>query len=148
MKKWFAILTVAALLFTAGCNFKVKKNTFSIATENVKTVTLQKRCEDESGNTYYVEKTVDDKKEIKSICEKVRNTPLSRADSTVPQPINSVSYVIIIKSEIEQHFILNEEKAFFEQVAYEYASEKTLDEYASLYDSLNYAEVKAEPNLY
>ena len=148
MKRIFIVLAVAVLLLSSGCSFKVKNKTFSIAIDNVSVVTFQKKCETETGEVYFVEKNIDQKKDIKAICEKVRNTPLNRADASVPQPINTVDYVIIIKSEIDQHFILNREKAFYDQVAYEYVNDKTFNEFATLYESLNYEEAEAKADLY
>ncbi len=148
MKRFFIVLTAAVLLLNVGCSFKVKNKTFSIAIENVRTVTFQKKCETETGEAAFVEKNVDQQKDIKAICEKVRNLPLKRADSSVPQPIDSVDYVIIIKSEIDQHLILNPEKAFYDQVAYEYVNDKTFQEFAALYESLNYEEKEATADLY
>ena len=148
MKKIVALCIAIILLMCSGCSFKVKKNTFSIPTENVSVVTFQKRCVDETGKNYYIEKNVTEKKDIKTICEKVQTTPMKRADTTVPQPIDDVDFVIIIKSGIKYHIILNEKKAFYDQVAYEYVSKKTYNEYSSLYNSLNYEEKTTEVDLY
>lgn len=148
MKRCLLIWMAALLLLSNGCAFKVKNKSFSINVDAVTSITFQKKYENEEGTAYYQEKVVTDQKNIRSICKKIQNMPLTRADSSVPQPIKEVSYVVIIKSETKHHLILNEEKAFYDQVAYEYVSDKTYREFAKLYESLNSEEKEAPADLY
>ena len=147
MKRRVLVLAVAVLLLFSGCDFKVDRDTFYLPQEEVKSVELQREYhyEEEQGS-YFRHKVVTNQEDLRMICEKIRTLPVRRVSSEEPHPIKEFSMIIIISGKREHHLILNEEIAFYDQIAYEYKDSGVYEEFIELYKNLGYAEEDAEPD--
>ncbi len=147
MKRRVLVLAVAVLLLFSGCNFKVDRDTFYLPQEDVKSVELQREYHyEEDQGSYFRHKVVTNQEDLRMICEKIRTLPVRRVSSEGPHPIKEFSMIIIISGKREHHLILNEEIAFYDQIAYEYKDSGVYEEFIELYNNLGYAEEDAEPD--
>ncbi len=147
MKKWLLILTAVIMLFSAGCSFKVEKNTFYLPQDEVKGVEIQREYfGKEDTASYFRSKVLTEQKDLEKVCEMVRKLPVVRASSAEPNPITEFSMIIVITGERDHHLILTDEMAFYDQIAYEYSKPGVYEEFLKYYNNLGYAEEDAEPN--
>ncbi len=147
MKRWLLISLAAVLILVSGCSFKVKRDTFYLPQEEVESVEIQREYYNEDGkSSYYRRKAVTEPADIESVCEKIRNLPVRIASVSEPHPISEFSMIIIIDGKREHHLILNEDIAFYDQIAYEYKKNGVYQSFLDLYDALDYTEEDTEPD--
>lgn len=144
MKKFFSICLIIALLMLNGCSFKVKQDTFSIPENTVSSIEIQKEYTTEDGQTFYRCKVVDGIEDVEKICEMIRTLPAEKVPAGEQTAIRSTPLIIIMRSEIEHRLILNEERAFYNQMAYNYLDSDTFEDFMDLYDNLAYEESDTE----
>lgn len=147
MKKWLLICLAAVLVLTAGCSFKVERDTFYLPQNEVDSVEIQREYlyEDEDGS-YFRHKIVTNPADMEMVCEAIRKLDVRKASAEEPHPITEFSMIIIIGGEREHHLILTEELAFYDQVAYVYEDAGIYQSFLDLYNNLGYAEEDTEPD--
>ena len=147
MKKCFLICLAAVLILTSGCSFKVERDTFYLPQDEVKSVEMQREYHyDDGSGSYFRHKVVTDPTDMELICEAIRKLSVRRASAEEPHPIKEFSIIIIIGGKREHHLILNEDIAFYDQVAYEYKDSGIYKEFLDMYNNLGYAEEDTEPD--
>jgi len=147
MKKWMAVLLAAALLLAAGgCSIKVKKDTFSIPMDLVKSVEVQREYFDEQGKAYFCRKLVTGEDDMVKICDIIRTLPVERASKNEPHPITDFPIIVILRGAKDHHLILTENMAYYDRLAYTYKDNKTFEVFKTLYDNLGYAEEPTDPD--
>ncbi len=146
MKKWMSMMLAMILLLSAGCSVKVRRDTFSIPQEMVKSVEIQREYLDESGNSYFYKKVVTSEEDMEKICSMIRTLPVEKASQDEPHPITDFSIIVLLRGEKDHRLILNEDMAFYYRVAYNYQDAKTFQQFKDLYDNLGYEEEKTEPS--
>ena len=148
MKKRLFLCLAAVLLMASGCNFKVQHNTFYLPQEQVESVEIQREYfyDDGTDDSYFRHKVVTAQEDIEQISEMIRTLDVRRASSSEPHPITAFSIIIIIGGEKEHHLILDEDIAFYDQVAYEYTNDQVYQTFLDLYNNLGYAEEDTEPD--
>ena len=144
MKKWIAILLIGVLLFLNGCSFKVPQETYSITTESIQSIELQREYVDESGVISYRAKKIEDSEEIAKICEEVRYLPVVRAPADEAIGIKTMTVIVILHGKVDHHLVLNSEYAFYDKMPYYYQEKGVLSDFVELYDSLAYEEYETE----
>ncbi len=132
------------LLLMSGCSFKVKNDTIHIPEKLVSTIEMQREYVGEDGTVFYRAKVVNSMEDVEKICHKIRKLPAVKVPAGEPAAITSTPLIIILHSEVEHRLILNEEFAFYDQMAYNYTKDGTFEKFLELYDNLAYEENDTE----
>lgn len=149
MKKVFLTLCSIALVLTmCSCSFKVMDDTIYIPREKVTSAAIQLEYKEEGKDSYYCQKEITDSADLDEICAMIRKLPATKASSEHPNPIEEATIIVILRGQKEHRLIMNEQMAFFDQVAYEYTKDNAFERFLDFYNSIGYPEEKAEPSYY
>lgn len=143
MKKQIISFCLILLLMLSGCSIKLPKDTIYIPLQKVKAVELQREYVDEEGNYTYCKKVIANETDKETICNMLRDLPITKASTEEPNPIVSMPLIVILRGEKDHHLVLSEDMAFYDQIAYDYTEEGILDEFIDLYNNLAYEETAA-----
>ncbi len=144
MKKALCLCLTVMLFLMSSCSFKVKNDTIHIPEKMVSTIELQREYVSEDGTVFYRSKVVNSMEDVEKICNRIRSLPAEKVPAGEAAAIHSTPLIIILYSEIEHRLILNEEMAFFDQMAYNYTKSGTFEKFLELYDNLAYEENDTE----